>query len=128
MIIHEYQCKKCKAIQEVYVDSENIPAGVKCNCGYIAKRIVSMAGTTPVDSPWLSEVLEVVDKKSKAPHCTEFLKHPSRANYQVWKRTEGLRHLDPGEPTFPKIDKKNRKAKMKKEMIKKFREREAIAI
>ena len=128
MIIHEYLCGVCGHTQEAYVSSDVIPNLIECDCcSSPAKKIVSMSDTAPVDSPWLNEVLKIVDKKSDAPHNTEFLKHPSRANYEAWKKGTGLRHLEPGEG-IPKVDKTAQKATIKNKMIQKIQERNAITV
>ena len=80
-----------------------------------------------VDAPWISTVLEVVEKGSDKPHCNEFLKHPTRANYNTWKNKEGVRHLEQGERKS-KNDNTFKKAQMKKELHRRYREREAVSI
>ena len=98
MIIKDYQCVNCKKISEHYVDGKDIPAFVFCpNCETVANKIISISQTTPIDSEWIHSVLEVVEKDSNKPHCNEFLKNPTRANYKNWMAKEKIRHLEPGE-------------------------------
>lgn len=129
MIVHDYKCEKCGAISENYITSMNhIPDVSVCpDCNGKTKRIPSMRNTAPVDSAWISTVLEVVDKKSDAPHCKEFLKHPTRDNYKNWMNGEGLRPLEPGEKAA-KPDKEARRVRVKKQLMEKHRERNAVTV
>jgi hypothetical protein len=53
----------------------------------------------------------------------EFLRSPTRINYQNWKRAHGLRHLDPGERSLPKIpDHRARTEEMKGKLKRRFQE------
>ena len=99
MIIHDYECQKCGKVTEHYiVDLNNIPNQILCPiCGETAKKIISMSQTSPIDSEWIRSVLEVVEKGSDKPHCNEFLKNPTRANYGKWLKNENFRHLERGE-------------------------------
>jgi len=129
-IVKDYKCNniKCGFVFERMVDRNNIPSKAYCEkCSSESDKILTLRNTAPVDSPWINSVLEIVDKKSKAPHNTEFLKHPTRANYETWKAKTGLRHIAPGEKP-PTIDKAARKKSMKKEMINRMRDRNSITV
>lgn len=129
MIIHEYQCELCEDVTEHLVESDNIPDITHCPiCNGNAVRIVSISHTAPVDSAWISDVLEVVNKKSPDAHCKEFLRHPTRSNYKAWMKGEGLRPLEDGERVMPEDTSKERLADKKKQMHKLYKERNAITI
>lgn len=129
MIIHDYECQKCGIVQEEYLESNNIPASIKCPaCGGKALKIVSKANTSPVDSSWISTVRDVVDKKSDAPHCKEFLRHPTRSNMNKWMKGEKLRPLESGEQCLPPKRTEADRADTKKKMLTKFRERNAVTL
>ena len=130
MIIHDYECQDCGLVYEAFIkDSNNIPKSLPCpKCDGYSVRIVSMSQTSPVDAPWLHDTLAVVDKHPDKPHCQEFLKHPTRANYQAWMKGEGIRPLEPGEPTKPKDNKKKRMSEIKKGMLEKFSKRNAVSV
>lgn len=129
MIIHDYQCENCKAITEHYVSADNIPDHTLCpSCNFKAVKIFRPSQTSPVDASWIGSVLEVVDKDSDAPHCKEFLKHPSRANYTAWMKGENLRPLEHGERVVPESNKSQRREEIKTGMLKKYRERNAVSI
>ena len=128
MILKDFFCENCQTTQEEFVNAGSIPDDVECRlCHSVAKKIVSMSHTIPLDASWIGRVREVVDKKSNKPHNIEFLKHPSRANYEAWKKGENLRHLEPGEK-LPTVDKDARKKRIKKRMIENYKKREAIEI
>jgi hypothetical protein len=99
MIVHDYECQECGAINETFIaDIRAIPSFVQCaDCGADARKIPSLRRTTPVDAAWLSSVREVVDKNPDKPHCQEFLRHPTRGNYHKWMQGEGIRPLEDGE-------------------------------
>jgi len=127
MIIHDFECESCGGISENFItDTRYIPdVGVCPVCKGKTRKVVSLSQTAPVDSEWISSVREVVDKDSDAPHCKEFLKHPSRQNYKKWMQGEGLRHLEPGEKHAPP---KRDKQAIKDKLMKRQRERNAVSI
>jgi len=103
MPIFDFQCSKCEHTHEVIAGYDEKERSCP-KCGGVAKRIISVNGafTANDDAPWIRTVLEVVDKKSTAPHVLEFRKDPTRQNYQKWMKGEGLRHMEPGEETARK--------------------------
>lgn len=100
MICYDYECQQCGYIWEsmAAVDEEVIPC-VNPRCGGTAKRLigVSCVHTANQDSAWIRSVREVVEKDSGKRHCEEFLKNPTRKNYQTWMKKENLRHRELGE-------------------------------
>jgi putative FmdB family regulatory protein len=127
MKIFDFECQDCGNIHEVFMthDFDTVPCPV---CGGMAKKIFTPRQTQSVDAAWIASMREVVDKKSNKPHCKEFLRHPTRANYKAWLKGEGLRHMDKAEPAMKKWDEKAWTAKTKDKLIKAFRRREAIEI
>jgi hypothetical protein len=129
MIVKDYHCQTCNTTIEKLVDSSNIQEAISCPLCYgFANKIISMRNTDPVDSSWIGTVREVVNKSSKEPHCTEFLKHPTRQNYKNWMKGEGLRHLEKGESYLTKPDKESKLKEYKHKLKLKYRERNAISI
>ena len=129
MILKDYECQVCGEITEDLVDSKNVPDQIICPiCNGYADKILTISQTHPVDAAWIGTVLEVVDKESTKPHCREFVTHPTRANLKNWMKGEGLRPLEPGEATVPKVDDKQKRAEIKKGMLERYRERNAVSI
>ena len=131
MIVHDYECHLCEAITEKFVDSSNIPDAIKCpNCIGLATKIVSMRNTDTVDSSWIGSVVDVVQKNSNDPHCTEFIKHPTRHNYKKWMKGEGLRPLEDGEKQsyLTKPDRESKLKSLKHKMQIKNRERNSLTV
>ena len=96
MPLYDYQCTTCGNIEEHYVEPQEqiMPCG---KCGAEATRIFSSGHNHPnEDAEWIRSVLEVVDKEGGRA-AQEFLKRPTRTNYQEWMKETGLRHLEPGE-------------------------------
>ncbi len=127
MILHDFQCQACGTIHEELVAPEQ-DYDLCPECGEISKKIVSLSMTSPVDSAWISDVLEVVDKESDEPHNKEFLRHPTRANYKNWMDKENLRPFEPGENWKKKDNTERNKQEIKKALLEKHRERNAISI
>ena len=126
MKIFDFECQTCGKIEEVFMHSDFNEQ--PCTCGGVMKKIFSLSSHTPIDAPWLAEVLTVVDKNPHKPWCREFLKHPSRANYKAWMQGEGLRHRDPAEPHFKPVNEKERKQKIRKELLNHYREINTVRI
>ena len=123
----DYSCQ-CGNIEEK-MESSDVDI-IKCSkCGANAKKIISVSGvhTANQDSVWVRSVREVVEKNSGKPHCEEFLKNPTRENYNRWMKGEGLRHLEPGEKT-QKPDEGVVHRRVTKEVYGKHRRRCAIEI
>lgn len=76
------------------------------------------------DAPWIRSVLEVVDKDSTKPHVVAFRENPTRTNYNLWMKGEGLRPLENGE----KRRKEDNTEKAVEYLLKKRYERRAISI
>ncbi len=97
-ILHDYWCKFCGTSFEQIVnwDQRQVPCPA---CGKMADRYYKSgcANTMPIDAAWIKSLHDVVDKDSTKPHVTEFLKHPTRDNYQNWMKGEGIRHVEQGE-------------------------------
>ena len=128
MILKDFKCKTCDEITEFLVRTDPVPGQQVCPiCNGYAEKIFSVSFTAPVDSAWVSSVLEVVDKHSTDPHCTEFLKHPTRSNYKNWMKGEGLRPLEPGEKV-KRPNQKARRERTKKVLLDNHMERNAITI
>ena len=128
MILKDYQCRECGEITEHFIEGKSMPLWFYCPvCGGHADKILTISQTHPVDADWIGSVLEVVDKQSEAPHCKEFLRHPTRSNYNAWMDGEGLRPLETGERAMPKPD-KTRMGEIKAGMLRRFRDRNAVTI
>ena len=94
MILADFECPKCKAVTEHYVDAQQ--KAVKCQCGGKAKKIISLPGVyVNSENPvWIKSVLDVVDKEDRRPHVQEFIKHPTRENYKRWMKEEKIKPID----------------------------------
>ena len=132
MIVHDYECQDCGAISETFITGKIPEFGICPDCKGPTKRIVSMRNTAPVDAGWISTIREVVNKNSDAPHCKEFLRHPTRANMKAWMKGENLRPLEPGERGMPKEktekEKRERRKNISGQLLEKHRERNAVEI
>jgi len=126
MILYDFQCRFCDIQFESFAEMDETK--VPCGCGMCAERIISggTANTMPVNCDWIASIREVVDKSGSKPHCNEFLKHPTRANYKAWKKGEGLRHFERGEKAIEDPWKPD--AGFKRKMARKHIERNAVSI
>jgi hypothetical protein len=71
---------------------------------------------------------EVVDKDPSKAHCREFLKNPTRHNYQEWMRGEGLRPMEDGEHMRPQKPAPVDEGAIVKDMVRLRKERNRIEI
>jgi len=134
MPIYDRECQLCHHMAES-IESVNEAYITRCpRCGKGGMlRIISSSGqyTANQDAPWIKSVLEVVDRKSPAPHVQEFLKHPTRSNYKQWMKKEGIRpadHSDAGAPPVYRRPPDPDLSRIQKEVWEKHRERKRIEI
>lgn len=129
MLLKDYECGSCGSVEEVFMEWKDMPDFRICPaCGCASTKTITLNHTAPVDCSWIGTVSEVVDKSPNAPvHCKEFLKHPTRANYKSWMRGEGLRPLESGEKSTV-VDKTARRKKIKKGILEKHMERNAVSV
>lgn len=128
MPIYDYECQQCGYIWETFVRIDETV--IKCvHCDGKSERLISASGvyTANQTTSWLPSVLEVVEKNSGKAHCEEFLKDPTRKNYKRWMKSEGLRHLEPGEKA-EKSDETAIHKTITKEVYEKHRQRHALEI
>jgi len=94
--MYDYKCESCGYVFEELGEDNAIVYCKKCRC--YTKRILGVPGGTNAnqDAEWIRSVREVVDKEGGA-HCQEFLKNPTRGNYNKWKKVEGVRDFEQGE-------------------------------
>lgn len=100
--LFDFRCRRCRAIFEDLVrPSEHNPVH---SCGGETDRLIGISRVYlgNQDADWLKSVGEVVDKDPSKPHCREFLKNPTRHNYNEWMRGEGIRPMDDGEHMRPR--------------------------
>ena len=129
MIVYPYECLDCGKETEGYFKPNKKPPIIKCEeCGGDAKSILKPRLTLPLDAAWIKEVLEVVDKKSNKPHCKEFLRHPTRPNWNRWMKGEKLRPMDGAEKTEPVVNEKLRDIEMTKAMGKAWKDTNAVSV
>jgi putative FmdB family regulatory protein len=132
MPIYDYECGSCGAITERYakIDDEILACE---KCASDAYRIISVGGhyCGNQDAPWLKSVLEVVDKDPSKPHCVEFRKNPTRANWKAWMKGEGIRPAGDtygGGPITAQKPPEPDMSKVRKEVWEKHRKRTRIEI
>lgn len=128
MPLYQYECKECGLIIEQVFKIKGCPRNIKCSkCKGKALKIICIPGSdnTKESPDWVKSIIEVVDKKGGS-HCQQFIKNPTRENLNNWMKTEGVRHLEPGEklsrPKVPDV------SVMADKIMKKRRARQAIEI
>ncbi len=124
----------CRSGHKTETDANWKQKEIVCpKCGKKATRCFSPASqyVPNEDAPWLRSVLEVVDKENKAPHVQEFVKNPTRSNYQRWMKGEGIRPLDHTEHGAPPVHKQRPEpdlTPMVKELARRHMERNRIEV
>ena len=126
MPIYDTRCTSCGTEREIICGPDDHPPCPKC--GGDTKRLITCSGPNCAneDAGWIKSVTEVVDKDDASPHSREFLRNPTRSNYQAWMRAEGLRPLEPGEgPSKPPPVPMDR---IRRGVMERMRERRTIEI
>ena len=131
MILADYECKKCRTVEEHLVDAEQ--KTVKCKCGGKAKKIITLPGVyvNHENPSWIKGVIEVIDKEDKREHVQEFIKHPTRENYKRWMKVEKIRPVDWTEHGAPPVYRKPDMPdveKITRELHNKLRSRQRLEI
>lgn len=129
MRVFDFECQYCGRVTERIIPTGETWQMIECpHCGGDADRIFSIRETTPIDADWIAGVRAVVDKSGHKPWCNELLRHPTRANLKEWMKKEGLRHRDPAEPYFPKVDREANRAEIKKNVLNAWQRRNRLEI
>jgi putative FmdB family regulatory protein len=125
MPLYDYECPVC-GYRDERIESVETTKVVCLRCKNLANRIISSRSVNVAneDAPWIRSVLEVVDKDSTKPHVVAFRENPTRTNYNLWMKGEGLRPLENGE----KRRKEDNTEKAVEYLLKKRYERRAISI
>jgi putative FmdB family regulatory protein len=125
MPLYDYECPVC-GYRDERIESVGTTKVVCLRCKNLANRIISSRSVNVAneDAPWIRSVLEVVDKDSTKPHVVAFRENPTRTNYHLWMKGEGLRPLENGE----KRRKEDNTEKAVEYLLKKRYERRAISI
>ncbi len=124
MPLHDHSCPYCCIFFEAIVKWDEREA--RCpDCGKMVPRAyLTFNGIKKEDPSWLNDTLEVVDKDGGI-HCQEFLKSPTRSNYNSWLKGEGLRPFEQGESM--KLKKRDT-TDLRKRVMKKFVDDNKISI
>lgn len=133
MICVDFRCHACGYTKELIVNTYKIKTKVCPKCGYDMYRILTLGrgNSMPVDCDWIGTVREVVNKNPNTQKLEdrEFLKSPTRQNYNKWMKANKLRPLESGERTEPKKpDMKKFAAEQKHDLKKKFAKDNAITL
>ena len=130
MPMYDMECRSCKIQHEVFTTPTD-KIGFCPECGSLSDRVYLTIGnikTSDDGGNHYREILDVVDKDGGS-HCQEFLKHPNRGNYNNWMKTEGIRHIEPGEKRISPADQRAKKRKnVEARLVDNFKKREAISI
>lgn len=98
LLLFDFECPECHAIEEHMVATHTEqPVCAACHVAMEKVFVASTGSRLPDDAAWIKTVTEVVAKDSKNPHAQAFLKNPTRENLKSWMKSEGIRHLEPGE-------------------------------
>ena len=126
MILADFECSNCGNIFERITDSSQ-KVCLCPECMAVGTRIITVGHVYKgnQDAAWLKTVIDVVDKDPSKLHCQEFIKSPTRDNYQRWMKGEGIRPLENNEPMKPPpVDMTN----ANKEVWEKYQARQRIEV
>ena len=124
---YDFHCDACDFDVEHVCKMADRPSTIGCpSCGGNMNQVPSLPAVLGDEAAWLKSVTEVVNKDG-GPHCQRFLKDPSRSNYRAWMKGENLRPMEPGEQTWKKPPKRDRR-KVVNEVMKMRQQRKAITV
>lgn len=124
---YDFRCETCEQEQEIVCKMADRPSTIGCpSCGGDMLQVPSLPAVLGDEASWLSSVKEVVNKDG-GPHCQKFLQEPNRANYRAWMKGENLRPMEPGEQTWKRPAKRDRR-KVVNEVMKMRQQRKAITV
>lgn len=135
MPIYDYECE-CGWRREVFRHMHDVEEPIICDeCGKTMYRIF-VAGHGAIcynnDAQWLKSITDIVDKDPNKPHCVEFIKNPTRENYEKWMKGEGIRPLESGErPKTREERQRESELKLKKytdDLVKRHYERHSLVV
>ena len=98
MPLYDFKCSSCGNVFEgmnpIEISTKECP-----QCGEDGERIISFGhgGYLREEAPWLPSVLNVVDKQSRDPATRAFISDPTRKNYKLWMKSQGIRPLEDNE-------------------------------
>ena len=131
MPIYDYKCINGHVFEDVRGFDDKT---VDCpKCQETANRIISSSKVNCAndDAEWIREAALVANRDG-GPHCQEFIKNPTRANWKKWMKGEGIRIVEDGE--FEAFDKEKgkreeeRHERITKEVFLKHRARKRIEL
>lgn len=127
MPTYPFRCETCNREIEHVCRMAERPNRIACMvCGGVMTQVPSLPAVMGDEAAWLKSVTEVVNKDG-GEHCQRFLRDPNRANYKAWMKGENLRPMEPGEQTWKRPPKRDRR-KVVDEVMKKRQQRNAIAV
>jgi len=98
MPIFDFECKHCGKTTESIEPCNCV--GIQCECGKIARKVISAGGVycgNGDDSSWAKDAADVMPKDSTNPVVREFVHNPTKSNLKRAMKSEGIRHIEPGE-------------------------------
>ena len=127
MPLYLYRCEECGEELDHACKMDSRPAFIVCAvCDAKMIQAPALGAILGDEATWLKSVTEVVNRDG-GPHCQRFLKDPSRSNYRAWMKGENLRPMEPGESTWKRPPKRDRR-KVVNEVMKMRQQRKAITI
>lgn len=131
MPLYDWKCIACEQVDEVFFKMDEKPQAIECEvCGGTMLQVVAIGAVMGDEAAWLQSVTEVVDRDG-GQHCQEFIKDPTRSNYEKWMKKEGIRPLEPGEGGVNRKTAAQKAADRKErreEVFKKHHKRKAITL
>lgn len=102
MPLADYLCECGKTTEHLRVGP--LPTHVKCDCGKIAKRIISMTGhhVGNMDDFSMAATAQVLDRHDPNPIMVEARRNPTKRNIKAALKYAGLRIVDRNEKPQPK--------------------------
>lgn len=132
MPIYEFACPICGFTTEMFTTMGVEFAGCP-NCQGEARKQFSFGQSAPYqeESPWIRTVTEVVSKDGEHAVDREFLKNPTRKNYQAWMKYHKLIPVENehgGPPTRKVPDRSGERKRIADFCFQRHQERQRIEV
>ena len=101
---YDWQCNTCEYVIRDSLDPPEQKRKKCPNCGKMARKIISARGSKHHEAPYYRTMAEVADKEDKSPITQDFIRSPNSTTYDKWRKQEGVRLLEDGEPTITQKD------------------------
>lgn len=135
MPTYDYRCPDCNERFTAFWAIAERNSKTRCpNCDAVAQRLITVSAVdcSSERPKWIASCRDVADAGDGRPETAQFIKDPTRENYNKWKSATGLRHMEPGESKINRIrrqeDISEAENRVTKEVLDNFQKEQSITV